>query len=92
VKRIADRVAAVLGAAGERWSVLERRSLLAFAPLIGQIPALESWAASDKRALVELLRLRAAPTEREFALRACAHDTLRHALAAAARGATWRCG
>jgi hypothetical protein len=40
---------------------------------------------SPTSALVELIRLRAAPAEREFALRAREHDALRHALAAAAR-------
>jgi hypothetical protein len=58
---------------------------MAFAPLVGQIARLESWPEPDKRALVEVIRLRAAPAEREFALRAREHDALRHALAAAAR-------
>jgi len=83
--RIARRVAATLGVAGERWSASEQRSLAGFAPIVGQIEGLQQWALADKRALVELIRLRAAPLEREFALRARTHDTLRTALAAAAK-------
>jgi hypothetical protein len=83
--RVSRRVAAALGVAGERWSASERRSLAGFAPIVGQIAGLQEWAAVDKRALVELVRLRAAPLEREFALRARTHETLRTALAAAAR-------
>ncbi len=83
--RVTRRVAAALGVAGERWSASERRSLAGFAPIVGQIAGLRQWGTADKQALVELIRLRAAPLEREFALRARTHDRLRTALAAAAR-------
>ncbi len=83
--RVTRRVASALGVASERWSASERRSLAGFAPIIGQIEGLQAWTAADKRALVELIRLRAAPLEREFARRARTHDKLRTALAAAAK-------
>jgi len=83
--RVTRRMAATLGVAGERRSASEQRSLSGFAPIVGQIEGLQHWAAEDKRTLVELIRLRAAPLEREFALRARAHDRLRMALAAAAK-------
>jgi hypothetical protein len=85
LRRIGQRVAAALGLTGERRSAAERHSLDAFAPLVGQIDDLEVWSAAEKQALVELIRLRGAPIEREFALRAGKHDTLRRALAGAAR-------
>jgi hypothetical protein len=83
--RVTRRVAAALGIASERWSASERRSLAGFAPIVGQIEGLQAWTAADKRALVELIRLRAAPLEREFTRRARTHDMLRTALAAAAK-------
>ena len=83
--RVTRQVAAALGVAGERWTASERRSLAAFAPLVGQIGDLRKWREADRRALAELIRLRAAPLEREFARRAHGHDTLRAALAAAAK-------
>ena len=86
--RIARRVAATLGVAGDRWSASEQRSLAGFAPIVGQIEGLQQWAATDKRALVELIRLRAAPLEREFALRARTHDRLRMALTDRSEGST----
>jgi hypothetical protein len=85
LRRIAGRAAAALGVAGERWSAAERSSLRAFAPIVGQIGDLDAWDAADRRALVDLIRLRCAPLEREFALRARSHDTLRRALAHVAR-------
>jgi hypothetical protein len=85
LRRIGQRVAAALGLTGERRSAAERHSLDAFAPLVGQIDDLEVWSAAEKQALVELIRLRGAPIEREFALRAGKQDTLRRALAGAAR-------
>jgi hypothetical protein len=85
LRRIAGRVAAALGVAGERWSAAERASLRAFAPIVGQIDNLEAWDASDRQALVELIRLRCTPLEREFALRARGHHKLRRALAHVAR-------
>jgi hypothetical protein len=87
LRRIAGRVIDSLGAAGEVWSAAERRSLEAFAPIVGQIADLGAWPAADRQALVELIRLRCAPLEREFALRAREHVALRLALAAVAR---WR--
>ncbi len=83
--RVTRQVAGALGVAGERWSASEQRSLTGFAPIIGQIEGLRKWAAEDKRTLVELIRLRVATVEREFALRVRAHDALRRALAAAAK-------
>jgi hypothetical protein len=83
--RVTRRVAEALGVASERGSASEHRGLAGFAPIIGQIEGLQQWAAQDKRALVDLIRLRGAPLEREFALRVRAHDALRRALAAAAK-------
>ena len=83
--RVTRRLAGALGVASERWSASEQRSLTGFAPIIGQIEDLQKWAAEDRRTLVELIRLRVAPLEREFALRARRHDALRRALASAAK-------
>jgi hypothetical protein len=85
LRRIARRVGAALGVAAERWSTADRGSLAAFAPIVGQIEDLEAWPAADKEALVELIRLRCAPLEREFARRARDHVALRLALAEVAR-------
>ncbi|HSD53110.1 MAG TPA: hypothetical protein VLC47_03060 [Burkholderiales bacterium] len=83
--RIAGRVAASLGVAAERWPAADRRSLAAFAPIVGQIEGLAVWPAADKETLVELIRLRCAPLEREFARHARDHVALRLALAEVAR-------
>jgi hypothetical protein len=92
IDRIVRRVAAALGVGGERWPAVERRNLEAFAPIVGQVCDLEGWAAADKQALVELIRLRGALLEREFALRSREHVTLRRALAEVARGRRSRVG
>ncbi|HSD44856.1 MAG TPA: hypothetical protein VLD36_23680 [Burkholderiales bacterium] len=90
LRRIVGRVAAALGVAGERWSAAEQASLAAFAPIVGQIAVLDAWPAADRHALVELIRLRCAPLERDFALRARSHDALRSALARVAKGRSSR--
>jgi hypothetical protein len=74
-----------LGADTRGWSRAEHAGLAQFAPLLAQIDDLASWPAIDKRAVVELIRARQAPTERPFIGLLRGHARLREALARVGR-------
>jgi hypothetical protein len=60
-RRIGSRVARNLGVSGkEGWPKNERRAFENLAPLVGLIHGLENWKASEKRALVRLMRSKGA--------------------------------
>lgn len=83
--QLARTVAQRLGTDTRGWSPAERAGLAQFAPLLAQIDDLDRWPAADKRATIELVRARQAPTERPFIGLLRAHVRLREALAAVGR-------
>jgi hypothetical protein len=82
---LAGRIAQCLQADVGRWSAEEQRGFGLFAPLLAQVDGLAGWRDDEKRALVDLVRARWAPLEREYVNRLRIHDRLRDALARAAR-------
>jgi hypothetical protein len=83
--QLAQQVATRLGADLGGWSAAERAGLAQFAPLLAQIDDLAAWPAADKRAAIDLVRARQAPTERPFIGLLRAHARLRGALARVGR-------
>lgn len=86
--QLARDVAQRLGADTAGWSRSERAGLAQFAPLLAQVDDLADWPAADKRATVELVRARQAPTERPFIGLLREHARLRAALARVGRRST----
>lgn len=86
VKRIAQRLAADLGIDDfARWSSQERRGFEFLAPVVAGVPGIRDWSPADRAAAAAMLRAKAAPQERGFALKALRAPgffrELRHALA-----------
>jgi hypothetical protein len=85
LRRLSSRIAAVLGVRLADLSVVERQGLIQFAPILAQVDDLAAWPKADRDALAEIVRVRLAPQEREFAAAMRAHGRLRAALASCAR-------
>ena len=85
--RLSAHIAAALGLDRARLDARTRAALARFAPILAQVDDLAAWPAAERRALADLVRLREAPTEREFVARLRAHVRLREALARAGRQA-----
>ena len=83
--QLAREVAQRLGADIAGWSRSERGGLVQFAPLLAQIDDLAEWPGADKRAAIDLVRARQAPTERPFIGMLREHARLREALARVGR-------
>jgi hypothetical protein len=64
----------------KRWREDEVIALQRLAPLLAGVPDLGRWPASDKRAMVRILRAKGGPAERDYILRCCRHSRLRAAL------------
>ena len=86
-QRAASRRAAVADCAREAvqrcglpslrgFSAAERAAWFAWSPLIALLPRLERWRPAQRRELCEIIRAKAAPSEREFAVRFAAHPRL----------------
>jgi hypothetical protein len=74
----------VTGSAAERalfraWSAAARAAWLRASPLLCALD-IARWSDAERRALVQLVRAKGAPSEREFVLRFAAHARLRRAL------------
>lgn len=67
------------------WNRAEHSSLRHFAPLLALVPDLARWPAPDRLDLADLIRAKAAASERAYAQRMARHRGLRRALARAAR-------
>jgi hypothetical protein len=85
VAGIQRRLAEALGVRSSgRWSREERAAFGRLAPVVDLLPDLRSWNATDRDALVDLIRAKGAPQEREFvrASQACPRfwRELRHEL------------
>jgi hypothetical protein len=85
--QLVRQVCAQLGVDPTGWPAHERTGLAQFAPILAQVEDLAAWPAADKRAVVDLVRLRQAPAEREYVARLREHRRLREALAWAGRRA-----
>lgn len=86
VRAALRRVARALGTGDcDRWPDNERQALVAWAPLVAQIPELSRWPTADKRALVAVI-LAKGGSEFRFHDRISRHRRLRAALAALAGG------
>jgi len=83
--QLARAVALQLGGDTADWTRAERAGLAQFAPVLAQIDDLATWPAADKRAAVDLVRARQAPTERPFIGLLREHARLRAALARVGR-------
>jgi hypothetical protein len=66
----------------DAWSSSERRSASRLAVLHALLPGVEAWSRRDRRALLEVLRSKGGPRERDYVLRARAHPRLVDALRA----------
>lgn len=74
------RLGRILGISTRTWSEDERMSLVRFAPLLIQIPNLSRWTLAEKRLLVEIIRAKGGPGEREYVLVMNRHARLKAAL------------
>lgn len=94
----ADRARALEVCAGEagtalgssawrHWSMNERRAWERWAPVTLLLPGLARWSAAERRALVEIVRLKGARVESDFVRAFDAHRKLRRALARLAASA-----
>jgi len=86
-RRVADALARDLDVnVFDRWPHAEQAGFTLLAPVFADLPQLREWPEQDRLALASLLRAKALPQERTFALRAThakrAWHTLMHALAA----------
>jgi len=69
-RKVATALAEALGVSDYgRWSRDERRGFEFLAPIFTNLPDARAWTASDREALVSLLRAKGLPQERAFALR-----------------------
>jgi len=69
-RRIAETLAGELGAADfEHWPAAERRGFALLAPVFANLPRMRDWSQGDRDALAAVLRAKALPQERTFALR-----------------------
>jgi hypothetical protein len=84
LRRLTQRIAAVLGIGLARCSAVERRGVALFAPILAQIDDLDAWPKAERDALARIVRSRWAPREREFIARMRELDRLRRALGIAA--------
>lgn len=84
-RRVAERVAAQLGATMAGWSAAERDAFVRMAPVIALVPGVARWPASEKRALLAMIRAKGGTHERDFALAAAAHPRFFPALIASLR-------
>jgi hypothetical protein len=62
------------------WSAGEREQLRRLAPVFGLIPELDRWSPGEKRALVAIIRAKAAPSERHYARLMARHSRLQAGL------------
>jgi hypothetical protein len=69
----AQALGRILGAKTASWSALEKINLENFAVAFAQVPNLASWTRSEKHALVQIIRAKAAHDEMK-----CLHLTQKH--------------
>ncbi len=68
-RALADDLARTLGCRRrDRWPAAERTAFVRLAPVCAQIPDLAQWPAAARRGLVELMRTKGHPQERDFVL------------------------
>ena len=85
-RRCSARAAGLLGIRDtSAWSRNQRLWWKRWAPMILALPGIEAWSTSERRALVRLVRAKAARRERGYVLLFDAHAPLRHALLRLAR-------
>ena len=67
-RQIAAKLAKLLGVQSMRnWPAPERRAFTALAPAISIVPGMEKWSTDERKALVAMMRAKAAPQENKFA-------------------------
>lgn len=87
VRRLMSSVAHSMGATSlKAWSAHERRVLMQLAPTIALAADLDRWSASQKKAIVSLVRAKAALRERDYVSRLGRHKRLRDSLAQSCLG------
>ena len=75
-RRIAATLAGELGATDfEHWPAAERRGVALLAPVFANLPGMRDWSQGDRDALAAVLRAKALPQERTFALRSLKAST-----------------
>lgn len=73
-KQVASRIAEALGVRDRRrWPVAERDGFDILAPVVALLPKLRAWSALDRQQLVELMRAKGRPQERDYAVLAHRH-------------------
>jgi hypothetical protein len=64
----------------DRWTGQERTSFSNFAFVASMLPELADWNSADKSALIDIIRSKAAPEERQYLQLQQQHDTLKRAV------------
>jgi len=83
---VATRVALDLGVrGGAGWPASEQRAFSDLAPLVALFPDLGDWSARQRSELIDLLRAKGAPRERDYLLRTQRHSRFIGSLRSAAR-------
>lgn len=67
-RRVAERIAATLGADRRTWSHDEREAFEHLAPIAAVIPDLGRWSRGDRRALLRIMRAKGGTRERDYVL------------------------
>ena len=94
-KMRAGSVAAVsraLGVPADSWAGPARQAFAELAPMLALIPDLAEWTPEEKRALVRIVRAKAAPTEAGYLRLMRRHGKLRKALVRLGSGPAMRAG
>lgn len=63
-----------------RWTVGEKQAFERFAPVLATLPELEKWSASERRAVIEVLKKKGGQRESDYVHALEAHPKLRRAL------------
>jgi hypothetical protein len=91
----AGSVAAVsraLGVSANRWTGAARQAFAELAPILALIPDLAEWTSDEKRALVRIVRAKAAPTEAGYLRLMRRHAKLQKAIVSLGSGPSTRSG
>jgi len=75
-----QRLAQILGIGLERWTQLEQKAFDDWAAALAPVPGLARWSDEEKRALVRIIRSKAAKEETAYLRRLQAHDRLKRAI------------
>ena len=81
-----------LGISANRWARAARQAFAELAPILALIPDLAAWTSDEKRALVRIVRAKAAPTEAGYLRLMRRHAKLKKAIVSLGSGPSTRSG